>query len=108
MRALGLMIFKGDGLGEIQGAYGPYFIRLRVPSAKGIGIHGTHDNNSLGKRASEGCIRMENAQLEKLVDRLSPQSLVIITPGCADIIADSIGRENFIRSYLYPQTKEKK
>ncbi|MDL2241892.1 L,D-transpeptidase, partial [Bacteroidales bacterium OttesenSCG-928-L03] len=28
----------GDGNGEIEGAYGPYFIRLSTPGHKGIGI----------------------------------------------------------------------
>jgi lipoprotein-anchoring transpeptidase ErfK/SrfK len=59
--------FKDDSLGEIAGAYGPFFIRLDVPGQKGIGIHGTHDNNSLGTRASEGCIRLKNEDLEQLV-----------------------------------------
>src|SRR5947208_1849650 len=43
-----------DNLGVIKGAYGPYFIRLNVPGQKGIGIHGTHDPNSIGTRVSEG------------------------------------------------------
>lgn len=81
--------FKGDSLGEIAGAYGPYFIRLDVPGQKGIGIHGTHDNNSLGTRASEGCIRLKNEDLEQLVKRISTSSIVIITPGMRDVIANS-------------------
>ena len=32
----------GDGKGEIKGAYGPWFIRLKT-GWRGIGIHGTHD-----------------------------------------------------------------
>lgn len=32
----------------------------------GIGIHGTHDPASIGTRASEGCIRLENGNLQKL------------------------------------------
>ena len=59
-----------DGKGEIQGAYGPWFIRLKTPPWTGIGIHGTHDPNSIGERVSEGCIRMNNkdvSELKKLV-----------------------------------------
>lgn len=78
--------FKDDTLGEIAGAYGPYFIRLDVPGQKGIGIHGTHDNNSLGTRASEGCIRLKNEDLEQLVKRISTSSIVIITPGIQDVV----------------------
>jgi hypothetical protein len=81
--------FKDDSLGEIAGAYGPYFIRLDVPGQKGIGIHGTHDNNSLGTRASEGCIRLKNEDLEQLVKHISTSSIVIITPGIKDVVANS-------------------
>jgi len=60
-----------DGKGVIQHAYGPWFISLdtRILSQgkwDGIGIHGTHDPASIGTRASEGCIRMNNEDLEKL------------------------------------------
>lgn len=56
----------GDGKGEIKGAYGPLFISLRTPGWSGIGIHGTHDPASLGTRASEGCVRMNNKDLVKI------------------------------------------
>jgi lipoprotein-anchoring transpeptidase ErfK/SrfK len=35
-------------------------------SAKGYGIHGTNEPNSIGKAASHGCIRMGKADLEEL------------------------------------------
>ena len=61
----------GDGKGEIAGAYGPYFISLDTSALSGgawdgIGIHGTHDPASIGMRASEGCIRMNNEDLRAL------------------------------------------
>jgi len=80
--------FKDDSLGAIPGAYGPYFIRLNVPGQKGIGIHGTHDNNSLGTRASEGCIRMNNNELLQLVKNVTTASVVVITPGAEDVAAN--------------------
>ena len=55
-----------DGKGMIAGAYGPYFIRLYTPPHRGIGIHGTHDDSSIGTRATEGCIRMHNSDLREL------------------------------------------
>ena len=55
-----------DGKGMIPGAYGPYFIRLLTPPHRGIGIHGTHDDSSIGTRATEGCIRMHNSDLREL------------------------------------------
>lgn len=56
-----------DGLGEIDGAYGPYFIRLWTNPHTGIGIHGTHLPSSIGSRATEGCIRLANDDLLRLV-----------------------------------------
>ncbi|MDE6861634.1 MAG: L,D-transpeptidase family protein [Alistipes sp.] len=56
----------GDGKGEIKGCYGNWFIRLKTPPHTGIGIHGTHDPSSIGTRATEGCIRLHNADLDSL------------------------------------------
>lgn len=88
-----------DGKGVIEGAYGPYFIRLAVPGQKGIGIHGTHDNASLGNRASEGCIRLKNENLIELVKHLTLPVTVVVTPGLPDLAAnkklqDSLKVEN--------------
>jgi murein L,D-transpeptidase YafK len=77
--------FKDDTLGEIKGAYGPYFIRLGVSGQKGIGIHGTHDEKSIGTRASEGCIRMQNKDVEILAKSIKPSTVVVIVPGIPDI-----------------------
>jgi lipoprotein-anchoring transpeptidase ErfK/SrfK len=74
----------GDGNGEIEGAYGPYFIRLITPGHSGIGIHGTHDNNSIGTRATEGCIRLKNEDLEKLVKQVKAGDVVVIIPSKND------------------------
>lgn len=54
-----------DGKGVIRGAYGPWFIRLKT-GWQGIGIHGTHAPDSIGSMVSEGCIRMQNKDLEEL------------------------------------------
>ena len=66
----------GDGKGEIAGAYGPYFISLDTSELSGgawdgIGIHGTHDPASIGTRASEGCIRMNNEDLCALKEHVT-------------------------------------
>ncbi|MEG2067814.1 MAG: L,D-transpeptidase [Tannerellaceae bacterium] len=73
-----------DGKGKVKGAYGDYFIRLEVPGHKGIGIHGTHFPESIGTRASEGCIRMNNEELNRLVALIYPPLTVVITPGAED------------------------
>ena len=73
----------GDGKGEIEGAYGPYFISLDTSNLSGgawdgIGIHGTHDPASIGTRASEGCIRMHNNDLLTLKNQISIGTQVTI------------------------------
>ena len=73
-----------DGKGEIEGAYGNYFIRLKIPGHKGIGIHGTHAPESIGSRATEGCIRLSNDDLERLVALIYPPLTVVITPSATD------------------------
>lgn len=64
----------GDGKGSIAGAYGPWFFRLSTLASEtksgkkwvGIAIHGTHDDASIGTRASEGCVRMHNEDVDSL------------------------------------------
>lgn len=61
----------GDGKGEIKGAYGNWFLYLDTSALSkgewdGIGIHGTHDPASVGTRASEGCIRLHNEDIDEL------------------------------------------
>lgn len=76
----------GDGKGEINGAYGPYFIRLEVPGHKGIGIHGTHKPESIGTRDTEGCIRLQNEDLTDLVERCHIGMAVFVTPSYLDVM----------------------
>lgn len=70
----------GDGNGVIRGAYGPWFIRLDTPPHRGIGIHGTHDPASIGTRASEGCIRLRNENVDSLKKMVYIGMPVTITP----------------------------
>lgn len=70
----------GDGKGLIHGAYGPWFLRLDVPGFNDIGIHGTHLPESIGTRASEGCIRLRNEDIEDLKSRVQLGTPVIILP----------------------------
>ena len=55
-----------DGKGKIKGAYGPWFLRLDAKGWKGIGIHGTHDPDSRGSMATEGCVRLSNEDIQEL------------------------------------------
>ncbi len=73
----------GDGKGEIKGAYGPWFISLDTNEMSkgkwgGIGIHGTHDPASIGTLASEGCIRLENDNLNDLKKHVKVGTKVVI------------------------------
>lgn len=68
-----------DGKGYIHHAYGPFFLRLKT-GHKGIGIHGTHVPQSIGTRATEGCIRLNNADLELLQTQVTVGMPVIIGP----------------------------
>ncbi len=73
----------GDGKGEIKGAYGPWFISLDTMDLSkgqwdGIGIHGTHDPASIGTRASEGCIRLLNENVDELKQYVQVGTMVTI------------------------------
>lgn len=76
-----------DGKGRIEGAYGPWFLRLSVPGHKGIGIHGTHKPESIGTRDTEGCIRLANQDIEDLKRRINPGMVVVVLPSYADLSA---------------------
>ena len=82
-----------DGKGFIKHAYGHYFLRLQT-GFQGIGIHGTHDPASIGTRATEGCIRLENSNLEALEQKVTIGMPVIIGPeeGVAQLIASNAQR----------------
>ena len=80
--------FENDTLGSLKGAYGPWFIRLYVPGSKGIGIHGTLNNNSLGTRDSHGCIRMDSDSLSILKSKISINTTVVIVPSSYDLLVN--------------------
>ena len=76
-----------DGKGRIEGAYGPWFLRLEVPGHKGIGIHGTHKPESIGTRDTEGCIRLKNEDIEDLKNKVNIGMVVIVLPSLEDLSA---------------------
>jgi len=45
-------------------------------SRKGYGIHGTNNPRSIGKRASHGCVRMRNGDVEDLFARVAVGDVV--------------------------------
>jgi lipoprotein-anchoring transpeptidase ErfK/SrfK len=72
-----------DGKGKIKGSYGKYFIRFKEHYH--IGIHGTHLPETLGSRATDGCVRMHSESIEKIVPLVSrSKTLIIVTPAMED------------------------
>lgn len=81
--------------GNIEyGCYGPWFLRLEVPGTTRIGIHGTNKPEEIGGRTSEGCVRLSNEDIERLVRYARVSLPVIITPSQADIYANCLEKEN--------------
>lgn len=97
-----------DGKGFIRHAYGPWFLRLKTPGFGGIGIHGTHAPESIGSRATEGCIRLENSDVDDLQKRVTPGMTVIIGRESAESAApDSVIR--YIRpAWNWPPLEEQR
>lgn len=59
---------------------GPYGTRWLGLSRRGYGIHGTNDPSSIGKNASNGCVRMFNEDVEALFDITPVGTVVRILP----------------------------
>ena len=89
-----------DGRGEIEGAYGPWFLRLDVPGFHDIGIHGTNNPSSIGGRNSEGCIRMNNDDISELKTFAFLGMNVIILP-------DDESNDNGLFTKYYDSLKNK-
>lgn len=69
-----------DGYGVRNGAYGPYFLRLKMKDYKDIGIHGTCFPESMGTRSSEGCVRLRNEDVTRLIRYIRVGTQVTILP----------------------------
>lgn len=66
--------------GDASGSdYGPWFMRLSG-RWNHVGIHGTNRPESIGTRASLGCIRLHNEDLLKLKQLVAVGTKIIITP----------------------------
>ncbi|MCF0184892.1 MAG: L,D-transpeptidase family protein [Bacteroidaceae bacterium] len=70
----------GDGKGLITDAYGPFFFRWDVPNFNDIGLHGTHLPESIGTRATEGCVRMLNEDIYELKKLINVGTPIIVLP----------------------------
>ena len=71
----------GDGRGKIL-AYGHWFLRLATPGHSGIGIHGsTNNRESVPGRASEGCIRLLDEDIDSLKVKYAYVDMPVIIKG---------------------------
>lgn len=68
--------WEGDASGS---DYGPWFMRLSG-QWEHVGIHGTNRPESIGTRASLGCIRLHNEDLLKLRQLVDVGTKIVITP----------------------------
>lgn len=62
----------------VKGCYGPYFLRIATGRWIGIGIHGTNAPRSIGRRASEGCIRVKSENIVEIFDRYAYDGMPVI------------------------------
>jgi hypothetical protein len=69
------IVDKQTGWGN---GFGTRWLGLNVPWGT-YGIHGTNRPESIGNYASNGCIRMQNADVEQLYNVLPVGTLVVIT-----------------------------
>lgn len=76
-----------DGKESIKGYYGNWFIRLNTKYS-GIGIHGTHEPESIGDRSTEGSIRLNNYHLDSLRAMINVGMAVRIEGSRLDLDAD--------------------
>ena len=56
----------------------PLGTRFILLTASGYAIHGTNDPSSIGKKVSNGCIRLKNSDVEWLYDIISRGTTVIV------------------------------
>ena len=62
-----------------RGNYGHWFLRLETPGHSGIGIHGsTNNESSVPGRASEGCIRLRDADIITLKEKYAYVGMPVI------------------------------
>lgn len=80
--------WPGDGrsaipFGSPENILGTHWLALEAtgdtPKLRGYGIHGTWDENTIGKQSSAGCVRMKNAEVGEvfmLLPRNTPVTIV--------------------------------
>ena len=54
--------------GHPQNVLGDYFVKFKHASYTGFGTHGTADPRSIGRMASQGCIRMQDPDIREFFE----------------------------------------
>ncbi len=75
----------------MKGCYGPYFLSLATGKFAGIGIHGTNAPRSIGRRASEGCIRVNTNHIIYLKQNYAYCGMRVIISGETERLPEFIG-----------------
>lgn len=78
----------------VKGCYGPYYLSLHTPQFTGIGIHGTNAPRSIGKRASEGCIRVKTENIITIKENYAYGGMQVIVSGENERLPFMIGPTN--------------
>lgn len=79
---------------EVKGCYGPYFLRIATGRFSGIGIHGTNAPRSIGRRASEGCIRVKSQNIVAIHDHFAYEGMPVIVSGERERLPNFAGLGN--------------
>ena len=66
---------------KVLGCYGPYFLSLSTGKFQGIGIHGTNAPRSIGKCASEGCVRLLTKNIEAIYEHYAFIGMRVVISG---------------------------
>lgn len=85
---LGVFRINSRFSGQMSG-FGTCFLGLNVPWGQ-YGIHGTNKPESIGGNVSHGCIRLNNADAEKLYARVPNGTVVVIQSGAYGELGDSL------------------
>lgn len=83
---------------ESKGCYGPYFLRLATGRFSGIGIHGTNAPRSIGRRASEGCIRVKSQNIITIHDFYAYEGMPVIVSGERERLPAFAGLDSEVRN----------
>lgn len=95
--------WEGDASGS---DYGPWFMRLSG-QWEHVGIHGTNRPESIGTRASLGCVRLHNEDLLKLRQLVDVGTKIIITPDTVAPTFRTIGSRKTAAPKTYKARKSR-